>query len=871
MPPKQSRELPQKESSVFKGILKLYEHKQYKRGLKQAEQILKKFPEHGETQAMKGLFLSHLNRKEEGYEFVKKGLRNDLMSHTCWHVYGLMHRADKNYDEAIKCYVNALKFDKENMQIIRDLSLLQIQMRNYEGYNETRHLLLSLRPSNRMYWVGLAISYHMLKNYETALNVLSAFEENLKDQTEVVPDYEISELLMYKNLIIEESGDFTAALAHLEQIRGKVMDKRGWKEAKARHFLNSGKLAQAEVEYRQLLEHNSDCHAYLDGLFRARGLVGELDGTQLEKAQRLTNELGLKYPRSHVIKRTPLKFLKGDAFRHTLDDYLQPMFRKGVPSLFVSIKDLYSNHEKAATVEALVLGYKDNLKQSSQFNGKTGSTSEGAEPPTAHLWVLYFLAQHYDYRRETKLALQYIDEALTHTPTLVELLMTKARILKHGGDVDAAMTAMNQAREIDLQDRFINSKCTKYMLRNDKMEDAEKTITLFTRSESTDPLGDLVDMQCMWFELECAKSHVRKNETGRALKRLHQIEKHFCDIYDDQFDFHSYSLRKMTLRAYVDLLRVEDRLRGHAYYYDAAVTAVNVYLAMHDAPKNPDGSIIGPADGLSDADRKKAERKARKAALKKGGEAAAAPAVKPDASGASTEAPAKTDSDSDGALLLKADPLEEAEKFVRHLLTQSGDRVQAHVLGVQVYARKGKFLLALRSLKRAYALLPSESSSAKDSRSPVSPATAASSDDFRASANTASHLAADVHRAAMDFRVKLAAAKTADMHKAVRTLLDEEIGTLFGKGSPDDFNKRFLASHGKEPASVLAAVQYGADVAALDVVCKGKLQDGFRVEAAVEIHKALLAAPIKDEKRAAAFATLAKAKFPASSYFAASN
>jgi peptide alpha-N-acetyltransferase len=32
---------------------------------------------------MKGLFLNNLEKKEEGYEFVKKGLRFDLTSHIC--------------------------------------------------------------------------------------------------------------------------------------------------------------------------------------------------------------------------------------------------------------------------------------------------------------------------------------------------------------------------------------------------------------------------------------------------------------------------------------------------------------------------------------------------------------------------------------------------------------------------------------------------------------------------------------------------------------------------------------------------------------------------------------------------------------------
>lgn len=57
-----------------------------------------------------------------------------LTEYPGWHVYGLLQRSDKKYDEAIKCYRNALKWDKDNLQILRDLSLLQIQMRDLEGY-----------------------------------------------------------------------------------------------------------------------------------------------------------------------------------------------------------------------------------------------------------------------------------------------------------------------------------------------------------------------------------------------------------------------------------------------------------------------------------------------------------------------------------------------------------------------------------------------------------------------------------------------------------------------------------------------------------------------------------------------------------------
>jgi tetratricopeptide (TPR) repeat protein len=120
-----NRELAPKEAALFKAMLvclsnnryclltkKFYETKLYRKGIKTADLILKKCPEHGETMAMKGLFSHCLDRKDEGMDLVKKGLRNDIRSHICWHVYGLVYRADKNYEEAIKCYGQALKCDK---------------------------------------------------------------------------------------------------------------------------------------------------------------------------------------------------------------------------------------------------------------------------------------------------------------------------------------------------------------------------------------------------------------------------------------------------------------------------------------------------------------------------------------------------------------------------------------------------------------------------------------------------------------------------------------------------------------------------------------------------------------------------------------
>ena len=63
------------------------------------------------------------------------------------------------------------------MQILRDLSLLQIQMRDLEGYRDTRYRLLTLRPTQRHSWIGYAMSYHLLHDYDMALKILNEYKK----------------------------------------------------------------------------------------------------------------------------------------------------------------------------------------------------------------------------------------------------------------------------------------------------------------------------------------------------------------------------------------------------------------------------------------------------------------------------------------------------------------------------------------------------------------------------------------------------------------------------------------------------------------------------------------------------------------------
>ena len=95
--------------------------------------------------AMKALILNSMGKTTEGFALGKEAIQADMKSHVCWHVYGLLWRSQKNFPEAIKAYKFALRLDPESAQIQRDLAMLQIQIRDYEGYIVSRRAMVTAK------------------------------------------------------------------------------------------------------------------------------------------------------------------------------------------------------------------------------------------------------------------------------------------------------------------------------------------------------------------------------------------------------------------------------------------------------------------------------------------------------------------------------------------------------------------------------------------------------------------------------------------------------------------------------------------------------------------------------------------------------
>ncbi|KAF8189857.1 NMDA receptor-regulated protein 1-domain-containing protein [Mycena galopus ATCC 62051] len=691
-----ARALPSKESTLFKELLTLYETRQLKKGLKTADQILKKFPKHGvETTCMKGLVLTHMGRREEGVDLVRKGVQLDLSSHICWHVYGLIHKGEKNYKEALKCYTQALRYDKENLNILRDAAQLQTQLRLYDGLVETRHTLLKIRPAMRQHWIALAVAYHLNGNLTEAKKVLELYEATLKN----VPDYDVehSEAMLYHIRLLEDLGEFTEALAMLD-INAKsraIVDRTSIMEIRARLLSKLGSN-EAEHAWRVLVEHNPECYEYYRGYLSNLGLTLDATNPTAPQALSLLQEFSTQLPRATAPRRLALTIASGDEFRKLITPYILSGLKKGIPSLFSDIKGLYQDPAKQQIIEEVALAARDEFSVADQAS----STAYAELDPTSYLWTLYFLAQHHSYLARHAQALEILDAALEHTPTLPELHMFKGRVLKRAGDLFGGARCLEDARFLDGQDRFLNTKSAKYRLRAGMVDEATALLGLFTKKDAASPGADLEDMQSLLYLVEEADAHNRNGNLAPALKKYMTVNKVFDDFEDDQYDFHGYSLRKFTVNIYMNLLTWEDRLRSHPAYIKSALAASRIFVAVHD---NPSIATAGTASDQLTSAQRKAKNKAKKAAQK----------IQEDAKKATAQAnnddkglePAPKDDDPDGTKLLQCtDPLEKAANFLKPLATLAENNIEVWIATYDVAVRRKKYLQASKALARAVAL-----------------------------------------------------------------------------------------------------------------------------------------------------------------------
>lgn len=703
-----------KEDSNFREALSLYDSKQYKKALKLVDANLKKHSNHAESLALKGCIIFQTNgNKDDARSYIDRAAAKNPNNYLVDHLIGLYYRANENYAEAAKWLSAAMENGSTNKAILRDLSFMQIHIRDYKNLRDSRQQYLEHAPGYRANWTGVAVAHHLNKDYASAVGTLAKIEDIIKDHLTESDMYEQSECVLYKNQLIGELGDFAKALDVLQKDDNSIKDRLSFLEYKAKYLLLLGQKKEASLVYRELLKRNPDNVSYYNLLETALGTTTQSP----EIRYKLYQKLNKFYPRSDPPKFLPLTFLPSDSslFEKAAKDYIIPQLLRGVPATFVNVKPLYKNPGKLKVIESIVKDfYEHDIPKVSN--------------PTVKVWTCYYFAQHYLYQNDLTAASKYIDIAIEHSPTLVELYIIKARIIKHQGDFVKASDVMNEGRLLDLQDRFINSKSTKYLLRANKVNEAIDCISLFTKLDENAVNGckDLHTMQANWVLVESAEAYSRiyhdyqtqlnqlqksidndkeQNDEsfneiventeiyrGLALKRFHAVLKNFDIFYNDQFDFHSYCLRRGTPRDYIDTLKWEDKIHTTPIYTRALKGLSELYFEIYEEQQQQQQkSKADENDAVVVKKNSKKQKKAKSQLNKKRAELV------------SKVESEKDDADPFGIKLyhdlIEKDVLESLFELFKPLSEEGKNlRLTWEVL-FRIYLLQGKYVLALQAIK----------------------------------------------------------------------------------------------------------------------------------------------------------------------------
>ncbi len=447
------------------------------------------------------------------------------------------------------------------------------------------------------------------------------------------------------------------------------------------------------------------------------------------------------YPKSSAICQILLTMSEGNEFSILLAEYLKGLLSRCIPILTSDLDFLYVfpkfgtvghpncerkdlnpatevttgkkmmvvDHVRAETLLGACDMYIKSLRETKRFPGEDDSTP--IQSPEVEMWALYLKSEILEKFGRLKESLALAEECISLGPTVTEVIQRKARVLKKMGAYNSAAGVMDSARKLDLSDKYLNNKAAKYFLRADRITDAEATVVLFTIHEET-PQNYFFEMQCSWYELEWAESELRQGNLPLCLKKAFAVVKHFEDFVEDQFDFHSYCLRRETLRVYVDMLHIMDKIQGHIPFCRAATLIVKCYLRLFDNPPK-ETSVTCSNDcnsNLSSAKRKKAKQKAKKEEKRKLleeqkrreaiGEAAKGVKKRDSKCPRKPQKPVPVDPDPEGLLLAKKDPLTEAAIMVSILSLHAPSSLETWLLGFDVALRRQKWLMALRAIFR---------------------------------------------------------------------------------------------------------------------------------------------------------------------------
>jgi len=244
--------------------------------------------------------------------------------------------------------------------------------------------------------------------------------------------------------------------------------------------------------------------------------------------------------KSRVIARIEMALTDGEEFKQIIKEYLGMQIKQGIPSIFINLKFIYHlQAQKIDIIDKIISEFLSDIEKIKKIEiKKTSGEIIIIDIIPEFIWVYYFVAQHFYFLGNMEKALNFINMALDKTPTVVEFYMLKSKIFEHSGLLDKSADAYEKAKKLDLGDRYLNAKYAKKYVRLNNVEKANEIMKEFVR----DPLHDdnIDNVQCMWYETECAYAYLRDKNIIRAHRLFNSLIHHFNTIVEDQVKYFNF-------------------------------------------------------------------------------------------------------------------------------------------------------------------------------------------------------------------------------------------------------------------------------------------------------------------------------------------
>ena len=534
----------------FQMALKEFDAKRYEKVEKLCDRMISKNPKDDQALALKGLNYYFLQKPELGEKILKQALKANFKSPVAWHFYAIFHKEKGNYSQAMKSYNKALNFAPTNFNIIRDLSYMQLYLRQLDSFVQTCKLGVENKPGMLINWVTLAFSYSLVKDYKSALAALNSVEKLGK---ETLKKNDIHELKLFNAMIQSKDKKYEEAMNYLIHFKSELIDKPMVYDMIVQNAIKAKKYNIGLDYCTKALNLNPDNINLILYYFIMKinqndfqpKTYNDLLNIQenykyLKDMTEVLYELKNNYPKSKIIKNLELSFSQNEEFEKKFENYFINQLEITIPSIFINIQFIYKlQPHKIKIIQKILDKYNANIKSSSKIN-------DNLDLPIHVAWVYFYEAQHYLFLSELEEAINYINVAIDITPSVIEFYMVAAKIFKHSYMIDNYILAYDKARMLDVGDRYLNAKTAKIYLRSGDIEKNSELMKEFV----SDPLTEenIKFTETLWYLNECGGAFLIKKNIIRSHYCFRNVINVFLAIIKDQVDFYNFCLRRNMLK-----------------------------------------------------------------------------------------------------------------------------------------------------------------------------------------------------------------------------------------------------------------------------------------------------------------------------------